>query len=196
MSNVFRTLITAGVSLLLASCTTIPKIVTDSDPTQDFSTYSKFAWASKNPMIAVGDHDISGLVQKEISDSIKTTLTDRGYQFVTEVQAADFAISYTVGARDKVSVDTYPDYFFQDRYNWGWGGQYFRPFPSTLSVDRTVVRNYTEGTLSIDIYDVARKSPVWHGKGEKRLGSKEMKGQNTDILNDIKTLLAGFPPVR
>ncbi len=194
MTNIARTFFAVGLSLLVTACATIPNIVTDSDPAQDFSSYSKFAWASDNPMIAVGDHNVSGLVQKEIADSIKTTLASRGYQYVTDVQSADFAISYTVGARDKVSVSTYPDFFFADRLNWGWGNQYFRPYRSTIPVDRTVVRNYTEGTLSIDIYDVTRKSPVWHGKGEKRLSRKEMKGEDIDILTDVQAILAGFPP--
>ena len=191
-----------ATSLLLAGCTTVPNISYDSDPTQNFSSYRTFAWASDNPMIAVGDHGVSPFVQKEIADAIKSTLTSRGYEYTTNVSAADFAISYTVGARDKVSVDTYPDFFFADRMNWGWGNQYFRPIRPVrpvrpvLPTERTVVRNYTEGTLSIDVYDVNRKSPVWHAAAKKRLSRKEMRGEETDIKSDVATILAGFPPSR
>lgn len=194
MTSKFRTLLAVCLSLALAACITTPRITVDSDPNQNFSNYSTFAWASDRPMIAVGDHNISALVQKEIADSIKTTLTSRGYQYVENLQSADFAVSYTVGARDKVSVDTYPDFFFRDRLEWGWGGQYFRPYRSSIPVERTVVKNYTEGTLSVDIYDVKRKSPVWHGAGKRRLSRKELSGKDTDIQTDVQTLLAGFPP--
>lgn len=181
-------------ALFLSACATVPNINYDSDPAQDFSSYRTFAWASGNPMIAVGDHNVSPLVQKEIADSIRSTLTARGYNYVSDVNAADFAISYTVGARDKVSVDTYPDFFFRDRVNWAWGGQYFRSYRPVLPVDRTITRNYTEGTLSIDFYDVKRRSPVWHAAAKKRLTRKQLRGEEIDIRTDVQTILNGFPP--
>ena len=180
--------------LVLTGCTTVPNISYDSDPAQDFDSYRTFAWASDDPMIAVGDHNVSPLVQKEIADAIRSTLTARGYSYVTDVDAADFAISYTVGARDKISVETYPDFFFRDRVNWAWGGQYFRPFRPAIPVDRTITRNYTEGTLSIDFYDVKRRSPVWHAAAKKRLTRKQLRGEDIDIRTDVQTILNGFPP--
>ncbi len=193
MTGKIKILAVSALSLALASCMTTPNISYDSDPAQNFSTYSSFAWASGKPMIAVGDRDISPIVQKEIADAIKTTLTSRGYSYVTDVNAADFAITYTVGARDKLKVSEVPDYFFQDRMNWRWGGQYFRPLMISPPT-QTVVRGYTEGTLSIDIYDVKRRSPVWHGKGQKNLSKKELRGENTDIQGDVAQILLGFPP--
>ena len=181
MRDSIRIALVAVMSLMLAACMTTPNIKYDSDPAQNFASYRTFAWASDKPMIEIGDHGVSPLVQKEIADAIRSNLTARGYEYTTNLSSADFAISYTVGARDKVSVTTYPDFFFADRMSWGWGSQYFPTRGMTIPMDRTVVRNYTEGTLSIDIYDVSRKSPVWHAAAEKRLSRKELRGEDTDI---------------
>ena len=198
-------LILAG-TLALGACTTTgarSNITVDSDPAQNFSSYSKFAWASENPVMTVGDYAVSPLKQKEISDAIKSNLQGCGYVYVTDITTADFAVSYTVGARDKISTRTYtsyPNYFFDNRASWGWGGGYFgRPVPIRLArpVNQTVTQRYTEGTLTIDIFDVAKKSPVWHASMSKRLSAKQLRsGDQDSVAEGVQALFSRFPPQR
>lgn len=201
----FRCVALAG-ALMLGACATSGtggRIATDSDPAQNFSAYSKFAWADENPIMTVGDYVVPPLKQQEISDAIKANLIAQGFTYVDDLSQADFAVAYTVGAHDRTSTRTYTSYprqFFAGRDTWLWGNRYFGPMAPlrpVMPVRETVTRNYAEGTLAIDIFDVARKSPVWHAAGSKKLSSKELRGQSDDsIATAVQSLLAGFPPQR
>ena len=80
--------------------------------------------------------------------------------------------------------------------HWRWGYDYYgvaypRGFPRT----EVTTRNYAEGSLAIDIFDVASKSPVWHGSASKRLTRSELRGQSEESTRSaVQTILAGFPP--
>jgi len=61
------------------------------------------------------------------------------------------------------------------------------------------VTTYPEGTLAIDIFDVARKSPVWHGAGDKTLSKSDLKGKSAlsdpeKIREGVTKILEDFPP--
>ncbi len=190
----FPTVAILAMSIALASCATTGRITSDSDPSQNFSAYKTFAWAGEKPMITSGDRVIPGLIQSQVSQAIKSDLSSRGYRFTDDLTDADFAVSFTIGTREGIRTSQVPDYFWQNRMDWGWGSYYFpRRRPLTTPI-RTVLRDYTEGTLSVDIYDVKRKSPVWHGKGTKTLGRKELSGEQNTAAQDVRLILAGFPP--
>ncbi|MEM1132457.1 MAG: DUF4136 domain-containing protein [Pseudomonadota bacterium] len=189
------TIAIAALSLCLTSCATTGRITTDSDPSQDFSGYRTFGWVNSNPYSHFGAYPVSALLQQQITDSIKRELEGRGYRFVSDPASADFAVSYAVGARDKTRVSEVPvaDPFYGARANWRWGRGYFPAYYPAMATE-TIVSNYTEGTLSIDIYDVKRRAPVWHGVGTKRLSSDELDGSTESVTNGVRNILAGFPP--
>jgi len=54
------------------------------------------------------------------------------------------------------------------------------------------VRNVTDGTLVIDIYDAKTKQPVWHGTATKQVGSKTVSQEELDQA--VAAVLANFPP--
>nr|WP_298895676.1 DUF4136 domain-containing protein [uncultured Altererythrobacter sp.] len=183
----------AVASLALSACATTGRINTDFDQTQDFSEYATFAWAGKSPMVVMGSRMVPALVQAEIAKSIKEDLQSKGYRYTQNLQEADFAVSFTIGTRDGVNVVEMPDYFWQSRANWTWGNPYW-PRLSTMPPMRTEVREYTEGTLAVDIYDVARRAPVWHGAGQRNLTRAELRGERNTAKADVQLILDRFPP--
>jgi len=180
-----------AVALLLGGCTTA-RISTNSDPTQDFSRYATFGWIDETPATTFGARSISPVLQAEIAQSIKSALEAKGYRFTENTASADFAVSFTVGTREGFDTVEVPDYYWDTRPSWTWGTGYWpvgRAVPST----RTEVRDYTEGTLSIDVFDVTRRAPVWHGAGVKHLTAAELAGSG-DVPKQVKKVLEGFPP--
>ena len=197
MIKLSRLLTTATVVLALAGCASSNKIYYDSDPLQDFSEYSTFAWIDDAPMTADGDYAIGPFVERRIMQAIRTALTNKGYRFVEDVNEADLAVAFTVGARNKVRVQVTPGRWYgpyaSPNSRWGYG--YFGP-QIVRSPDEVTVRQTTTGTLSIDLFDTERRSPVWHSVGSKRLSNSDLrnssKGMKT-VDQDVATILGNLP---
>lgn len=183
----------ATSSLMLAGCASTGRISVDYDQSQNFSEYQTFAWAGERPMTVIGDRYVSPMVQTQIADAIKSDLTAKGYRYTEQLNSADFAVSFTVGTRDGTDLIQVPDYFAQTRSRWAWGNVYW-PGPGFPTLNRTEVREYTEGTLAIDIYDVAKRAPVWHSAGTRNLTRAELRGEANNSSEAITAILSGFPP--
>ncbi|QYJ08335.1 DUF4136 domain-containing protein [Qipengyuania flava] len=183
----------AASALALSGCATTGQISTDYDQAQNFSEYSTFSWAGIRPMLAFGNRMVPTTVQASIAEAIIADLSAKGYTFTDDMENADFAVSFTVGTRDNVEFREAIDPFWNNRMNWRWGGPFW-PSIATPSISRMQYREYTEGTLSIDIYDVERRAPVWHGAGTRDLTRSELRGETNTAGEATRQILAGFPP--
>ena len=68
----------------------------------------------------------------------------------------------------------------------GWGG---------VGWTETVVDQYEEGTLVIDLIDVAERRLVWRGSGTRRLSRDPQPDRLTQRVNEaVDEILAQFPP--
>ncbi|MDJ0761331.1 MAG: DUF4136 domain-containing protein [Woeseiaceae bacterium] len=183
-------------ALFLNGCATSPTVFTDHDPEQSFDDYKVFAWVGENPMINTGDRPVSPLNASRLQSAIKSELERKGYTYTEDAEQADFAVSFTVGARDKMDVREREvlDYYGP---NWRWGYPYHYGMVAPIVVPRTevTVREYVEGSLAIDIFDVKRRSPVWHADASKRLNSRDLKENTTEKINEaVAMILSTFPP--
>ena len=128
-----------------------------------------------------------------VDEEIEQAFIAKGYQLVTESENADFAISYTVGNRDKIKINSYPS-TFHSRFGWGrgyYGGLYGGMYGIHTSTE-TRVRQYTEGKLAIDVYDVKSHQPAWHGWATKRITSKDKEVPFSAIKSVVNEVVAQF----
>jgi hypothetical protein len=56
------------------------------------------------------------------------------------------------------------------------------------------VRQYREGTLSIDVFDAKTHRPVWHGWAKKELTRADIENSEGPIRKAVTAILAKFPP--
>jgi Domain of unknown function (DUF4136) len=173
----------AGLMLLLvtlvglAACTTItPHIASDYDRSAEFSTLHNFT-------LTVRPHASlqSALVEQETYDAIKEELTSKGFTYVLDPAQADFAVDFSVGAKDRLGAKSYPIHYTGP---WGlgaWGNE----------VD---VRQFRQGTLAIDVFDVRSGRAIWHGAAEKELSQSEMAHSDAPIRESVTAVLVTFPP--
>ncbi|HVK40907.1 MAG TPA: DUF4136 domain-containing protein [Phenylobacterium sp.] len=163
--------------LLLASCASGPAVKVDADPAANLSAYRTYSWAYAEP-----PRGMNPLSYQRVRQSIDANLASRGY---TQASPGDFAVGFTLGARDKVEVTDFGPYGgFYPGYGRGFRGGWAAPYND---VD---VRNVTEGTLAIDIYDSGTKKPVWHGVATQNIGSNVTQQQ---IETAVSSVLAKFP---
>jgi hypothetical protein len=185
MNSMNRKLLVIAAVLLLAGCASQMRVRTDFDPKADFSNYRTFAWMSDDPLIGADDESksVSPLNRQRIVNAIEAQLIAKGFQKAADRNSADFVLSYTVGARDRIDLDSYP-VPYRGPWTWGWP-------PYARDVD---VTTYREGTLAIDIFDGRTRQPVWHGAATKRITEQDVARAAEQIPPAVRDILANFPP--
>lgn len=188
-----RLLIVALVSLGLAACATGFKATYDSDPSHDFSGYQTYAWISENPMIVGPTNRVPNpLLEPRIMATVERGLTTKGYRKVDDPDSADFVLSFTVGSREEIQVNSYPATYAGYGYRgaWGWGGPYYGMGMAT----ETQVRQYQKGMLALDVFDVEEHRPVYHAVATKSITESDRKKMDETIQAAVDAVLQGFPP--
>jgi hypothetical protein len=174
--------------LVLSACASSHKVFSDFDATANFSQYQSFAWVSSQPFTVQSDYVVSPFITNEIMQSIENELVAKGYALASDADKADFVVAFTIGARDKIKVfESFSG--ISDIERWTWGQQFY---PIRTQVSQSV-HQYVEGTLAIDMFDVKKASPVWHGYAKKRLNAEQRAGSTTDVAPAVTSILGSFP---
>jgi hypothetical protein len=177
--------------VLLTGCAA-PKPIIDFDPSHNFAKYRTFAFISDNPLlIAEGTPGVSSMLEGRLVQVTENILSARGFTRISEREEADFAISFTLGARDKIQVTSYPEPYRTGYGGWGYGA---RGYYGHSSYSTTDVRQYTEGTLAVDLYDVSTRKPVWHATAVRKITTKMQKNPGETVREILGDMFAAFPP--
>lgn len=184
-SGILRAAVTACFLSLLGACASI-QTGSYYDETADFAAYRTFSWVGEDPYIP-GDTSIpvSPLAREKIKNAIRFELEQKGYEFSADSANADFGVSYTIGTRDKVRIESYPPEF---SVYWGRYVPYQYVYYQRVSKE-----TYTRGTLGIDIFDLESARPVWHGWAEKTVTESDRRDPDQVIREGVAGIFADFP---
>lgn len=198
MSLIRHVALTGLLALLMTGCASTPQVFTDYDPSQSFADYQTFTWVGDDPMIVTGNRPISPLNAERVKSAIQSELESKGFTMAADGRTADFAVAFTVGARDQLDIQERQviDYY-GPHWTWGWDYYSGRFMPPGIPRTEISVREYVEGSLAIDVFDVERKSPVWHADSARRLNRDDLNA-GADVTEQINAavaeLLKNFPP--
>jgi hypothetical protein len=168
----------------LQGCETI-NAQSDYDKGFSFAGYDTFAWISEHPLVA-SEAGVSPLAEQRIQRAFTDVMQSKGIRYVADAAQADFVVAFSLGSREKVSVTSTPMYGGYYRMGGGyWGAPYYQ------DVD---VRQYTQGRLAIDVFDVKERRPVWHGFATKNLTESVRADPEPVIREAVTTILKDFPP--
>ena len=113
----------------------------------------------------------NSLVRKRLEGLFAKHLNARGLLPAAEHDPADLLVRYWVTTEAKTDVSTVPAAFGPGMYGYGypgphpyWGGRWAPMY------DEVIVRDYTEGTLVLDLVDRARDELVWRAYVVGKLG--------------------------
>ncbi|EAQ96733.1 DUF4136 domain-containing protein [Congregibacter litoralis] len=181
-----------AVLAVIAGCSSSGPVI-DYDNSIDFSGYKTFAFISDHPLMrGEGATAASPLLEGRLMRITEDAMSAKGFRIVDNPEAADFAIGFTSGARDKIKVNSYPEPYRPYYGGWGgWGAPYYGGYSGGSNVD---VQQYVEGTLAIDIYDVAEHKPAWHGVATKRITDKMRRNPDESLTEIVTEIFEGFPP--
>jgi hypothetical protein len=172
----------ALATLLIAGCASGPSIFVDTDPVANFATYRTY-----NFMTPLGTDrpGYSSVLSQYLRIATARELDARGYQ---RSENPDLLINFNVQTKDKIETSTMSSgpqfggyYGYRSGYYGVWGGY------------DTQVTQYTEGTLTVDIVDAARKQLAWDGTMVGRVRDKDRENLQPVIDKVITQIFARYP---
>jgi len=142
-------------------------------PGTNFSQFHTFKWVT----IPGGPHP-DQIVDQEIQNAVVSQLTAKGLTQTSE-DNADLYVGY------QVAVDQEKQWNAFGTGGWRLGGGMGSATSSTI----------TNGTLVVDVYEVANKQLVWTGRASKTLSPSKNQQKNMENLSKaIAKIMKNYPP--
>ena len=182
--RLFRSLWVLLALLLISACATGPRVYTDMDPRADLSRYGSYGFYEP---LAMEQSGYTTYLTDQIRTSIRREMDARGYRF--DPTNPDLRVNFQGIVRERIDVYTIPRSDFGHFYNYR-ARSYFG-FP--MWYDDTQVRQYTEGTLTIDLVDAARNHLVWTGSAIGRVTQRTAQERAAAADGAIASIFARFP---
>jgi hypothetical protein len=129
------------------------------------------------------DARMNDLVESRIVSAVKQELIAKGYEEDMSGKP-DFLVGYHIALQGKLDIETVNQYY-------GYGHRY--GFSSVYT--ETQVRQYTEGTLLLDIVDGSAKELVWRGQAQAEVyETSDVESRKARIKEAVRRILERFPP--
>jgi hypothetical protein len=185
LSRNLRALILAGTAALaLGACATTsgPTVRVDADPTANMASYGTYSFFEPFGTDRSGAATPLGNTVKQ---ALRREMDVRGLRYVES--GGDLLVNAAIKSSEKTDVSTMsvPDPYFGYRY-----GRYS---PWVGYNQETIVRQYTEGTLTIDLVDRARKQLVWSGAAFGRVTDKVRNNPQGAVDTAVREIFARYP---
>ena len=165
------------IPLAVAGC---DKVQVDFDKDAPFASYKTYHWADGNDV-----DEINELVHRRIVAAIDQQMELKGFSKVES--NPDVFVAYHASFKDQMVVDT-TTYGYGYGPGWGWHGGMGGMGSSTSRV-----RQYTEGTFVVDIWDAGRKQLVWRaaktGTVNEKTGTDDKK-----VRKSAAEFFKDYPP--
>jgi hypothetical protein len=169
--------------LLLAGCATGPTIRHNADPAVDFTRFSTFAFVEPLSTDRAG---YQSLISKQLIASAERELTARGLRRTDA--SPDLLVNFSADLDQRLQVTQTPT-FHGSRFN-----HHRRGFYSTWpTYTQTEIRQYTKGTLGIDVVDAARRQLVWEGFALGRVTQRTLNDIGPVLDSAVIDILRDFP---
>lgn len=173
--------------MALMSCASGPKFESDYDHTIDFSQYKTFGFFT--PMSIEGGN-YSTLFGRQFRESIGRELRARGY---VESSNPDLGVNVSVNLQQKTKVTTTSDPMMTGSY-YGYRRGVYDPWGSYGYGTTTHVSQYTEGTVNVDLVDMAQKRMVWEGIAFGRVKEGRSNADTRVAIDEgVTTMFSGYP---
>ena len=175
-----------AATLVIGGCSGV-QVNQDYDPATNFKSMQAYRWESETQE-KTGDLRIDNpLRDTRIRAAVARQLSDKGF-VQTEDGNATFLVRYQYTLRQKIESDGAGG-------GIGFGvGSYGRHGGIAIGTGNNI-REYDEGTLTIDFVDAASQTLLWRGTGTQRYREfNDPEKTSRDINTLVEKILAQFPP--
>jgi len=163
------------VAALSVSACSSKNVNIDFDDSYSFAGKSTYAWLERAP-----ERPESGdQLDRRVRRSVDTNLADRGFRLVP-IEQAELIVAYQASAADQRVYDTY-----------GYGTGRWTGYEDTTTTERV----YTEGSLTIDIFDADKKELIWRGNAVETIDPGASPDDRDELVGKaVSDLFDKFPP--
>ena len=174
---------------LCLSCSSV-RTQYDFDPAIDFAAWRTYAWYPNTPP-PTGDPRLDNpLLHGRVAAAVDQQLAAKGFTLVQD-REPDFFVNHHLSTEQRLDVRTMNRTYVGGPHPVGWRGAGW----GGVGWTETVVDQYEEGTLIIDLVDVPRRRLAWRGSGTRRLSADPSPERVTKRVNEaVEEILAQFPP--
>jgi hypothetical protein len=165
--------LTLGLGLL--ACGTATRVNYDYDQSYDFTGLKRWDWMADPAQGGAAAVARSPLVDARIRAAIERELAAKGYARDEGAGDVDFHVAFLGGTDEKVDLTT-------TYYGYRW------------RVPVTEARQYTEGTLIVDVVDAERNELVWRGTGAAEVHAGDPDEVTKQVDQVVMEILKDFPP--
>ena len=184
-----RALIITALVFTVAACAPSVKVRSDTDPGVDMRQYQTYDFFSQ---LGIEGESYSNLLGQHFREAISSQMNSRGF---SQAEAPQLQVNVSIGAQEKVRVDTYNDPYLYGGYygrgGWGYGGMYGNPWG--YGGTQTTVRQYTEANVYIDLVDARTHKMVWQGVATFTLTSKMQEQLRETVQTTVNKVFEQFP---
>jgi hypothetical protein len=174
------------LALLLSACSPSVKVRSDVAPDVNMSQYQSYGFFSQ---LGVEGENYSNLLGQHFRDAVSSEMNIRGFN---QSDTPQLQINVSIGAKDKVKVNTYNDpYLYGGHYGYRGYGYYGSPWYGGGT--RTTVHQYTEANVYIDMVDSAKHELVWQGVATFTVTDKMQENIRETVHSTVNSVFTQFP---
>jgi len=181
--------VVAASLLALAGCASAPDVRVDYDRTADFTRYKTFGFASP---LGTDRGGYQSVVSQHLKAATQREMEARGMRL--DANAPELLVNFSATLSDKLRVTTAPTMATgvgMGRGYYGYRTGMYTAWP--MYADQTVVTQYKEGTLNIDVVDAARKQLVWESVVSDSVSQKMLDNVQAAIDAAVAAAFAKYP---
>jgi len=187
MSSLNRILKVAGaitLAALFAACSSAPKVGTDYDPEFNFAGIKSYHMVEHNLSAQAGASG-SSLTDQRATRAMIAEMQKRGISAASAEQA-DIILTFHIVTQDRTKVTSYNNSYAYRPY--GYGGGYYG------AGNQIDVRQYTQGTLLVDLVDPKDKRIVWRGQASAVVKDRSNEEREALMNSYVEAIFAHMPP--
>ena len=190
MSTLLRRLTLTALVVLLAACETVP-VSSDYDPEWQLPASATYAWLPPQKKLVTDPAVDNDLFAKRMHRAVDEQLAAKGLK-ASSADSADLLVTYHVTQETKLDVDTFhSSYGYYPCWGGCWGPGWGGPGWGGSDV---YVREYTAGTLMIDVVDGKSRELRWRGISERRVPNfRTPEEREAFIRETVTAVFQKFP---
>jgi Domain of unknown function (DUF4136) len=180
----------AGASLLaLGGCASQPDVRVDFDRSAEFAQYKTFAFVSP---LGTDRSGYQTIVSQNLKNATQREMEARGMRL--DITAPQLLVNFNATLSEQYRVTSMPWPSVGVGYGRGYYGYRYGMYGAwPYYADPTMVYQYTEGTLNIDVVDAARRQLVWEGVVTKSVTDQDRQDVKAAIDAAVAAAFAKYP---